>query len=156
MLETQERDGAVETTGRRKEAPRPFPEHPSSAKSSYSPAVHSGQDGFPGPRATRRCRLQRQKMGIIFQADSLIPFLTALENVALILTLDGVPAREAFRRSRELLERLELAHRADMHPPTLSGGEQQRLAVARAVINDPKVILADEPTEPWTRSVVRR
>jgi putative ABC transport system ATP-binding protein len=91
-------------------------------------------------------RLRRQKMGIIFQSYNLIPFLTVLENVALILTLDGVSAREAFRRSRELLERLELARRADQHPPTLSGGEQQRLAVARAVINNPKVILADEPT----------
>lgn len=91
-------------------------------------------------------RLRRERMGIIFQSYNLIPFLTALENVALILTLDGVPAREAFRRSRELLDRLELAHRADQHPPTLSGGEQQRLAVARAVINNPKVILADEPT----------
>jgi putative ABC transport system ATP-binding protein len=91
-------------------------------------------------------RLRRGKMGIIFQAYNLIPFLTALENVALILTLDGVRSREAFRRARELLERLELSHRADQHPPTLSGGEQQRLAVARAVINAPKVILADEPT----------
>jgi len=91
-------------------------------------------------------RLRRRKMGIIFQSYNLIPFLTALENVALVLTLDGVPAREAFRRSRGLLERLDLAHRADQHPATLSGGEQQRLAVARAVINDPKVILADEPT----------
>jgi putative ABC transport system ATP-binding protein len=91
-------------------------------------------------------RLRREKMGIIFQSYNLIPFLTALENVALILTLDGVRSREAFRRARELLERLELSHRADQHPPTLSGGEQQRLAVARAVINNPKVILADEPT----------
>ena len=91
-------------------------------------------------------RLRRQKMGIIFQAYNLIPFLTALENVALILTLDGVASREAFRRARALLARLDLAHRADVHPPTLSGGEQQRLAVARAVINHPKVILADEPT----------
>jgi putative ABC transport system ATP-binding protein len=91
-------------------------------------------------------RLRRERMGIIFQSYNLIPFLTVLENVALILTLDGVARREAFRRSRELLERLELGHRADQHPPTLSGGEQQRLAVARAVINNPKVILADEPT----------
>jgi putative ABC transport system ATP-binding protein len=91
-------------------------------------------------------RLRRERMGIIFQSYNLIPFLTALENVALILTLAGVPRREAFRRSRELLERFELGHRADQHPPTLSGGEQQRLAVARAVINNPKVILADEPT----------
>lgn len=92
-------------------------------------------------------RLRRERMGIIFQAYNLIPFLTALENVALILTLNGVPLREALRRARALLARLDLlGHRADVHPATLSGGEQQRLAVARAVVNDPAVILADEPT----------
>lgn len=91
-------------------------------------------------------RLRREKMGIIFQSYNLIPFLTALENVALVLTLGGVPSRQAFQRARALLQRLDLGHRADVHPPTLSGGEQQRLAVARAVINNPKVILADEPT----------
>ncbi len=91
-------------------------------------------------------RLRRQRMGIIFQAYNLIPFLTAVENVALVLTLNGVPLREAEGRARALLERLELAHRASIHPATLSGGEQQRLAVARAVVNDPSVILADEPT----------
>jgi putative ABC transport system ATP-binding protein len=91
-------------------------------------------------------RLRREKMGIIFQAYNLIPFLTALENVALVLTLNGVGRREAERRSRALLDELGLGHRAGIHPATLSGGEQQRLAVARAVINDPAVILADEPT----------
>ncbi|MBI2081182.1 MAG: ABC transporter ATP-binding protein [candidate division NC10 bacterium] len=91
-------------------------------------------------------RLRRERMGIIFQAYNLIPFLTTVENVALVLTLIGVPGREAGRRARELLDRLDLGHRADVHPATLSGGEQQRLAVARAVINDPAVLLADEPT----------
>lgn len=91
-------------------------------------------------------RLRRERMGIIFQAYNLIPFLTVVENVALVLTLNGVALREALRRSRELLEQLELGHRADVHPATLSGGEQQRLAVARAVVNNPAVILADEPT----------
>jgi putative ABC transport system ATP-binding protein len=91
-------------------------------------------------------RLRREKMGIIFQAYNLIPFLTAVENVALVLTLNGVPARAAVRRARELLERLDLGRRANIHPATLSGGEQQRLAVARAVVNDPAVLLADEPT----------
>jgi putative ABC transport system ATP-binding protein len=91
-------------------------------------------------------RLRRERMGIIFQSYNLIPFLTSIENVALVLTLNGVPLREARRRAGTLLDRLDLGHRADVHPPTLSGGEQQRLAVARAVINDPAVILADEPT----------
>jgi putative ABC transport system ATP-binding protein len=91
-------------------------------------------------------RLRRERMGIIFQSYNLIPFLTSIENVALVLTLNGIPLREARRRAGTLLDRLDLGHRANVHPPTLSGGEQQRLAVARAVINDPAVILADEPT----------
>jgi putative ABC transport system ATP-binding protein len=91
-------------------------------------------------------RLRREKVGIIFQSYNLIPFLTAAENVALVLTLTGVPHREALTRARALLKSLDLEHRADTYPATLSGGEQQRLAVARAVINNPAVILADEPT----------
>ena len=91
-------------------------------------------------------QMRRQRMGIIFQAYNLIPFLTAAENVALVLTLNGVSHREAMEKARTLLERLGLGNRADTHPATLSGGEQQRVAVARAVVNDPVVILADEPT----------
>lgn len=91
-------------------------------------------------------RLRRQKVGVVFQAYNLIPFLTAVENVALILTLNGVSSREALQRSRQLLKRLQLLHRADTYPASLSGGEQQRLAVARAVVNRPRIILADEPT----------
>lgn len=90
--------------------------------------------------------LRRRKMGVIFQSYNLIPFLTAVENVAIVLTLDGVGHERAMSRGREMLGRMDLGHRADVHPATLSGGEQQRLAVARAVINDPTVILADEPT----------
>jgi len=91
-------------------------------------------------------QLRRERMGIVFQSYNLIPFLTAAENVALVLTLIGVSRREAMRRTREMFERLDLAHRADTYPATLSGGEQQRVAVARAVVNHPAVILADEPT----------
>ncbi len=91
-------------------------------------------------------QLRRERMGIVFQSYNLIPFLTAAENVALVLTLIGVPRREAMRRTREMFERLDLAHRADTYPATLSGGEQQRVAVARAIVNHPAVILADEPT----------
>ena len=91
-------------------------------------------------------RLRREKMGIIFQAYNLIPFLTAQENVALVLTLNGETKREAMGRAQHLLEAMDLGHRAETHPATLSGGEQQRVAVARAVANSPAVILADEPT----------
>lgn len=104
-------------------------------------AVHEGRQVLVDDR-----RLRRERMGIVFQAYNLIPFLTVVENVALVLTLNGMALRAALRRSRELLEQLGLGHRADVHPATLSGGEQQRLAVARAVVNDPAVVLADEPT----------
>ena len=99
-----------------------------------------------GRRLTDDRRLRREKMGIVFQAYNLIPFLTAVENVALVQTLNGVSRRDAIEQARDLLDELDLGHRADTHPATLSGGEQQRLAVARAVINNPAVILADEPT----------
>ena len=102
---------------------------------------------FDGARVvTDDRKLRRQRMGIIFQAYNLIPFLTTLENVALVLTLNGISNRQALTRARELLMSLDLGHRASIYPATLSGGEQQRVAVARAVINDPAVILADEPT----------
>jgi len=91
-------------------------------------------------------QLRRSRMGIIFQAYNLIPFLSAVENVALVLTLNGISRSEALARAYSLLDRLDLGHRANTYPATLSGGEQQRVAVARAVINDPVMILADEPT----------
>ena len=107
----------------------------------------SGDVVFEGERVlTDDRKMRRQRMGIIFQAYNLIPFLTAAENIALVLTLNGVSYREAMRRTIELLERLDLGHRANTHPATLSGGEQQRVAVARAIVNNPAVILADEPT----------
>ncbi len=102
---------------------------------------------FEGARVlTDDRQLRRKRMGIIFQAYNLIPFLTSVENIALVLTLNGISRREAMARANKLLSRLELGHRAETYPATLSGGEQQRVAVARAVINDPAVILADEPT----------
>jgi putative ABC transport system ATP-binding protein len=91
-------------------------------------------------------QLRREKIGVVFQAYNLIPFLTALENVALVATLVGIPRREALARARTLLADLDLGHRAEAYPATLSGGEQQRLAVSRAIVNDPDLILADEPT----------
>jgi putative ABC transport system ATP-binding protein len=90
--------------------------------------------------------LRRQKMGVIFQTYNLIPFLTVLENVELILTLNGFGRRESMERAMWLLDYLEIAHRWHHYPTEISGGEQQRVAVARALANDPAILLADEPT----------
>ncbi len=89
---------------------------------------------------------RRRHIGFIFQQHNLIPFLTAEENVALMLSLNGVGRREATRRARELLGYLEIGHRAGALPANLSGGEQQRVAIGRALANEPLLILADEPT----------
>jgi putative ABC transport system ATP-binding protein len=89
---------------------------------------------------------RRRNIGFIFQQHNLIPFLTALENVALMMQLNGVGKREAARRAKELLGYLEIAHRAESLPANLSGGEQQRVAIGRALANEPPLILADEPT----------
>ena len=100
-------------------------------------------DGPPGidVRAFRRSRI-----GFIFQQHNLIPFLSAIENVALMLQLNGVGRREAARRAKDLLGYLEIAHRARSLPSQMSGGEQQRVAIGRALANQPALILADEPT----------
>jgi putative ABC transport system ATP-binding protein len=92
--------------------------------------------------------LRRDRIGFIFQAPYLIPFLDVTDNVALLPMLTGLPNAEARRRALELLEALDVAHRARAMPAQLSGGEQQRVAIARALVNRPPVILADEPTAP--------
>ena len=91
-------------------------------------------------------RLRREKLGFIFQAHNLIPFLTALENVMIALEINHMTRKEATVRATELLESLNLGHRLNNYPSALSGGEAQRVAIARAMANKPKVILADEPT----------
>ena len=91
-------------------------------------------------------RIRRQKLGFIFQAHNLIPFLTALENVMVALEINHLTSSEAKSRATELLKSLNLGHRLDNYPMSLSGGEAQRVAIARALANKPKVILADEPT----------
>ena len=92
--------------------------------------------------------LRRDKIGFVFQAAYLIPFLSVLDNVALLPMLAGKPNEEARKRAKELLSVLEVDHRSHAKPAELSGGEQQRVAIARAMANQPPFILADEPTAP--------
>ena len=89
---------------------------------------------------------RRQRIGFIFQSFNLLPRLTAVENVAIPLMLSGVSLAEREARAKALLEKVGLGHRLDHYPTELSGGEQQRTAVARALIHNPSLILADEPT----------
>jgi putative ABC transport system ATP-binding protein len=99
-----------------------------------------------GPLGLDARRFRRENIGFIFQGHNLIPFLTAEENIALARELNGAPKREAAARARELLGFLEIERRAGAYPGSLSGGEQQRVAIGRALANEPPIIFADEPT----------
>jgi putative ABC transport system ATP-binding protein len=103
-----------------------------------------------------RARLRRRKIGFVFQSFNLLPTLTAIENVALPLLLDGRSRPTANARSREVLDLVGLAARASHRPDQLSGGEQQRVAIARALASKPQVLLADEPTGNLDRSAGER
>ncbi len=92
--------------------------------------------------------LRRDRIGFVFQAPYLIPFLDVTDNIALLPMLAGVPNDKARERARELLAALDVGHRAMAQVSQLSGGEQQRVSIARALANHPPVILADEPTAP--------
>jgi putative ABC transport system ATP-binding protein len=95
---------------------------------------------------TALARFRRRHIGIIFQFFHLLDDLTARDNILLPAQLAGVPRREALTRADELLSALDLTARADAYPARLSGGQRQRVAVARALINRPPLLLADEPT----------
>lgn len=94
----------------------------------------------------RRTAFRREKIGFTFQANNMVPYLTALENVELMLRLNGKYDRAGRERARELLTRLGLGDRLNNLPRQLSGGQQQRVAIARALIHNPALVLADEPT----------
>ena len=93
-----------------------------------------------------KARLRRRTIGFVFQDFNLLAGLTAVENVAMPLELDGVPARDARRTALTALAELGVAERAERFPGDLSGGERQRVAIARAVVGDRRLVLADEPT----------
>jgi putative ABC transport system ATP-binding protein len=93
-----------------------------------------------------RTRLRREKLGMIFQTFNLLPTLTAVENAALPLRLQGLRRRETEERAMAMLERVGLKARAHHRPDELSGGERQRVAIARALIFSPPILLGDEPT----------
>ena len=90
--------------------------------------------------------VRRRRIGFVFQFFNLVPVMTALENVALPLTLDGTNVKDANDRARSWLERLGLGDRLHHLPDQLSGGQQQRMAIARALVTEPVLVLADEPT----------
>jgi len=109
--------------------------------------VMAGEPVMEGDRALVDLRAyRRQHLGFVFQKANLIPFLNALENVAVAMEINDASPRAARKRAMELLEYLGVADRANNLPDALSGGQQQRVAVARALANQPSLILADEPT----------
>ena len=111
---------------------------------SGSVVIQGQEAGALSDRA--RTQVRREHVGFIYQFHHLLPEFSALENVVLPQLANGTGARAAKARARELLERVDVAHRADHRPAELSGGEQQRVAFCRALANQPAILLADEPT----------
>lgn len=93
-----------------------------------------------------RTKLRLERIGFIFQGSNLVSYLTGREQLMFLADLNGMPKKEAEKRADELLESLDMTKRADNYPEELSGGERQRIAIARSLMNNPRIILADEPT----------
>lgn len=109
-------------------------------------SISVGGEIFSNMSAKQLTNYRLRNIGFVFQAYNLIPVLTAAENIAFVMELQGVAPKERQERAMELLEAVGLAEKAKMRPKHLSGGQQQRIAVARALASKPKFILADEPT----------
>ncbi|TWT66381.1 ABC transporter ATP-binding protein [Allorhodopirellula solitaria] len=114
-------------------------------KPEHGEVLFDGDSLYDLPLA-RRAQLRGTKIGFVFQTFNLVPWLTALENVQIPMMLGGFSSKQQIARASELLERVGLHDRIDHHPGELSQGQQQRVALARTLANDPQVILADEPT----------
>ncbi|HBN62946.1 MULTISPECIES: ABC transporter ATP-binding protein [Duncaniella] len=111
-----------------------------------SGSVKFDGEEITGLKDSKLARFRNRNMGFVFQFHQLLPEFSLEENVALPALIGGTKRSEAFSHARKLLDELGLGNRLDHRPSQLSGGERQRAAVARALVNDPKVILADEPT----------
>ncbi len=103
-------------------------------------------NAFEGMSPSRLAELRLHKIGFVFQAYNLIPVLSAAENVEFVMLLQGVNTRERRQRAQAILDDVGLAGKYDRRPGELSGGQQQRVAVARAIVSNPSIVLADEPT----------
>ena len=111
-----------------------------------SGAVFFGNEPLAGKSKRELASFRLRQMGFIFQAYNLIPVLTAFENIEFTMMLAGVPEKERSRRTMRIMEELGIGELARKRPNEMSGGQQQRVAVARAIVNNPPVVLADEPT----------
>ena len=113
--------------------------------------IDSGQifvdsEAFESMSQSQLANLRLHKIGFVFQAYNLIPVLSAIENVEYVMLLQGLPAHERREKARAILDDVGLAGKHNRRPAELSGGQQQRVAVARAIVSDPSIVLADEPT----------